>query len=146
MSPEREKEVPVLGAKGLTIPRALWDEAWIAYCKEYSASGTVSQHERLLEQGFWISELDHFVPNWRPVAQELERRGKRIEALEERIKDLRINLECTNRQWNENGATCLEVGAKGAYKCDHCDSIEADDRAALTPQARESAEVRKSNG
>lgn len=68
--------VPVCGASPLTVSRAIWDEAWIAYAKKYGASRNERQHDRLLREGFYAQELDELRPGWRPVEQriaELER-------------------------------------------------------------------------
>lgn len=51
--------------------------------------------------------------------------------LVERIENFRIAMDCRNRQWNKDKATCLEVGAKGSYKCEQCELIEDDDRTTL---------------
>ena len=78
---ETPERVPVCGTSGLTISRAIWDEAWIVYAKIYG--GPPSQHTRLLKEGFYAGELDTFRPGWRPVDQritDLERRLLETEA------------------------------------------------------------------
>lgn len=63
------ERVPICGTKGATVSRAIWDEAWIAYEKQYG--GGESQHKRLLREGFYAGELDMFRPGWRPVDQRI---------------------------------------------------------------------------
>jgi hypothetical protein len=67
----RRENVPICGSAPLQIPRSLWNEAWIAYAKKYHPGA--SQYIRLLNEGFYASELDDLRPGWRPVAQEIER-------------------------------------------------------------------------
>jgi hypothetical protein len=62
--------VPICGARPLTIPRSLWNEAWMAYAKEYRPHR--AQYARILNEGFYAEELDKLRPGWRPTAQEIE--------------------------------------------------------------------------
>ncbi len=67
---ERKERVPICSTT-LTIPRSIWDEAWLAYGKKYAGSATRSQFFRLLNEGFYAQELDDLRPGWRPVAQQI---------------------------------------------------------------------------
>lgn len=67
----RKDMVPICGAPYAAVPRCLWDEAWLSYAKEYRPSR--GQYARLLNEGFYASELDDLRPGWRPVDQELAR-------------------------------------------------------------------------
>lgn len=87
-TPQKSERVPICGTKGGTVSRAIWDEAWIAYAKKYG--GSESQHKRLLNEGFYDSELDELRPGWRPVDQ-------RITDLERELADAnkRAHYEAT---------------------------------------------------
>ncbi|MFZ1975780.1 MAG: hypothetical protein WAU89_23260 [Candidatus Acidiferrales bacterium] len=77
--------------------------------------------------------------NWRCKYQDdLAKLTEQNRVLVERLENFRIAMDCRNRQWNKGRATCLEVGAKGSYKCEQCELIEDDDRTALA-----SAQVNK---
>ena len=75
---ETPERVPICGLSSLTVSRAIWDEAWMAYAKQYGDSS--GQHARLLKEGFYTGELDMFRPGWRPVEQ-------RIAALERQLRE-----------------------------------------------------------
>lgn len=48
------------------IPRAIAEEAYAAYAKEYPSSARRQSLDRLCERGgFGEGELDDFVPGWR---------------------------------------------------------------------------------
>lgn len=108
---ESDNRVPVCGRRGLTVSRAIWDEAWLGYCKKYPGSGTDRQHERLLREGFYESELDSFRPGWRPVEQQ-------IAGLEARIAKLREVVT-----WAYDRSCCK-------YDPRFRDALAADDEAA----------------
>ncbi len=82
-----EDRVPICGTRGLTVSRAIWDEAWIAYVKRYGSGAQDRQHARLLAEGFYASELDDLRPGWRPI--------------EQRIAALEGSLAEANRVWSE---------------------------------------------
>ncbi len=88
-SPDKDR-VPICGTRGLTVSRAIWDEAWIAYVKRYGSGAQDRQHARLLAEGFYASELDDLRPGWRPIDQ-------RIAALEGSLAE-------ANRVWSELSA------------------------------------------
>jgi len=72
---ERSKlRVPICGAPGATVDRAVWDEAWLAYSKAHRPEEY--QYYRILNEGFYAEELDDLRPGWRPV----EARIKELEA------------------------------------------------------------------
>src|SRR5216684_5196387 len=73
---KRKSRVPICGAPGATVDRAIWDEAWLAYAKAYRPDE--HQYFRILNEGFYANELDDLRPGWRPVEA-------RIKELEERV-------------------------------------------------------------
>ena len=73
--------MPICGSHGITIPRAIWDEAWLGYGKTYPGSNSESQFYRLLNEGFYESELDSFRPGWRPVQTQLDTLARENEHL-----------------------------------------------------------------
>ena len=78
--------VPICGT-GLTVSRAIWDEAWIAYAKQYGH--TTAQHDRLLRQGFYVEELDDLRPGWRPIDQRIAELEAQLAAEHEKhVKDV----------------------------------------------------------
>jgi hypothetical protein len=84
--PVTDDRVPICGSRGtLTVSRAIWDEAWHAYGKQYGF--TDSQHKRLLREGFYAEELDTLRPGWRPVDQALERLAREKEEAERKLAD-----------------------------------------------------------
>src|SRR5271168_356355 len=72
-------------------------------------------------------EFDEKLPT---LLDALDEALKERERLRERVKAFRASLDCRNRKWNANKGTCLEVGAKGPYKCEQCELLEDDDRLA----------------
>ena len=73
--------VPICGSTGITIPRSIWDEAWISYAKKYGNSQ--SQHDRLLREGFYVEELDILRPGWGPTNQEIATLRAQLAAAQE---------------------------------------------------------------
>lgn len=76
----RARDVPVIKGGGLTIPRAVWDEAWLAYAEKHHPDER--QFYRILNEGFYVSELDDLRPGWRPVAREIQELRQKLLAQE----------------------------------------------------------------
>ena len=92
------ERVPVCGSRGaLTVSRAIWDEAWIAYAKQYGH--TASQHARLLREGFYAEELDDLRPGWRPVDQRIVELERTLAAQRTALPALFDEAERTGSQW-----------------------------------------------
>jgi hypothetical protein len=114
--PVTDDRVPICGSRStLTVSRAIWDEAWHAYGKQYGF--TESQHKRLLREGFYAEELDTLRPGWRPVDQALERLA--------REKDEATGaLDAATESWKQSQdlVTTMLVRAEAAER--RCQALE----------------------
>ena len=59
----RQEMVPICGSYPLTIPRHLWNQAWLAFTKKHRRE--LGEYTRILREGFYASELDDLLPGWR---------------------------------------------------------------------------------
>lgn len=81
------RRFPVAGTRGLTVPWAIGEAAWLAYAKRY---GTLQSVERIAERGgFGPDELDEFFPQWRSVDQQMSE----IAALKQQLAESEGELQ-----------------------------------------------------
>jgi hypothetical protein len=114
--PVTDDRVPICGSRGtLTVSRAIWDEAWHAYGKQYGF--TDSQHKRLLREGFYAEELDTLRPGWRPVDQALERLAREKAGANDTVAYERArNLEKVTRARQEK-ADAIQRAEAAERRC-----------------------------
>jgi hypothetical protein len=92
----RKDWVPICHGGGATVPRMVWDKAWIAYAKKHS--GDERQYIRILNEGFYAEELDTLYPGWQAVDREMTELRAKNEVLESNATLIFSVLEKINEE------------------------------------------------